>query len=444
MKFTDPYIRNLKPKDKMYQVRESDGYGVRVLPSGLRIFIFVYTIAGKRRQMNLGDYPDVTLAKARERLIDVRQALKDGKDPQEIGFEWHKNPEREKREAVKAEEEDRCNPTVKKLAEDYMNRHAKVNKRESSWKEDERLLNVNVLPFWGDRKAKDIRRRDVKLLLETYQDRPALCNNVLKVTRKMFNFAVDDEIIDMTPFANIKAPVQITSRERTLSEDEIKALWTSELPKASMSAETKRILKLILVTGQRPGEVAGIHAKEVDGLWWTIPAERAKNKTTHRVYLTKTALELLGESEGYFFPSPKNGQTEKDGVTIINTHIDDNAVAYAIRRNLKDYKPRRAIKGESISMVKVAEDKKMEMEHFTPHDLRRTAATMLAQLSFSDETIDAVLGHKKTGVVKIYNRHKYDLEKQKALEAWERKLNSIITVKESNVISIDSRKQKAA
>jgi integrase len=282
------------------------------------------------------------------------------------------------------------------------------------------------------------------LLLETFTNRPALCNNILKVTRKMFNFAVERDILEFTPFTGVKAPVQITSRERTLTETEISAFWNSELPKASMSDETKRILKLILVTMQRPGEVAGIHAKEIDGHWWTIPAERAKNKTTHRVYLTKTALELLGESEGYYFPSPKNGQTDKDGVTIINTHIDDNAVAYAIRRNLKDYKPRRAIKGDSISMVKVKEDKKMEMEHFTPHDLRRTGATFLAQLSFSDETIDAVLGHKKTGVVKIYNRHKYDLEKQKALEAWERKLNSILTNKASNVVSIDSRKNKAA
>jgi len=205
MKFTDKFILNLKPKDKMYQFRESEGFGVRVLPSGLRIFIFVYTIAGKRRQMNLGDYPDVTLGKARDRAADARKALKDGKDPQEIGFEWHKNPEREKREAFKAEEEDRRNPTVKALAEDYMKRHAKATKRESSWKEDERLLNINVLPLWGDRKAKDITRRDVKELLESYKDRPALCNNVLKVTRKMYNFACEWDIIEFTPFTGVKA-----------------------------------------------------------------------------------------------------------------------------------------------------------------------------------------------------------------------------------------------
>lgn len=430
MKFTDKQISNLKPGPKQYYKRESEGFTVRVLPSGVKTWLFIYTITGKRRQMNLGDYPDVTLAKAKERAVEARKAFKDGKDPQDMGFEWHHSPERDKKEATEKTEEDRRNPSVRQLAYEYMERHAKVMKRETSWTEDQRLLDKNVLPSWGDRKAKDIKKRDAMLLLESFMDRPALCSNILKLARKMFNFAVERDILEFTPFTGIKAPVQVASRDRVLTEAELKALWNVELPKAAMSDETKRILKLILITGQRPGEVAGIHAKEIDGDWWTIPIERAKNKTAHRVFLTKTALEIIGESEGYFFPSPTADKTGYAG----SGHIDENAVAYAIRRNLKDYKPRRSIKGETISMVKVRDDKKMLMEHFTPHDLRRTAATFLAQLGFPDETIDAVLGHKKTGVVKIYNRHKYDLEKQKALEAWERKLTGIITVKAGNVV----------
>lgn len=445
MKFTDKFIANMIPKAKQYVKRESDGFAIRMLPSGFKTWLFIYTLAGKRRQMNLGDYPDISLAKARDRATDARQAFKDGKDPQEVGFEWHKNPERERREAAKRIEEDRLNPTVRQLMHEYIERHAKVLKRETSRIEDERLLNKDVIPAWGDRKAKDIKKRDVVLLLESVLERgPALSNNILKVTRKMFNFGVERDMLEYTPFTGVKPLAPIVQRDRTLSEDEIRALWNTELPKASMSPETKRILKLILVTGQRPGEVAGIHAREVDGQWWTIPPERAKNKTAHRVYLTKTALELLGESEGYFFPSPKNGLLDKNDV-IIDTHIDDNAVAYAIRKNLKDYKPRRKIKGETLKMVKVAEDKKIAIDHFTPHDLRRTAATCLAGIGFSDETIDAVLGHKKTGVVKIYNRHKYDSEKQKALEAWERKLKRITSGKGSgNVISITTAKNKAS
>jgi integrase len=431
MKFSDKYISNLKPEKTMYQEREGNGFGVRVLPSGLRIFIFVYTIAGKRRQMNLGDYPDVTLSKARDRATDARKALKDGKDPQEVGFDWHKNPERDRREAARKVEEDLKNPTVSELVKKYINRYAKVNKRESSWKEDERLLNKDVVPIWGSRKAKDIKKRDVNLLLETLLERgPALSNNILKVIRKMFNFAVEKDILEYSPCAGVKLPAPIVKRERTLSEDEIRAFWNTELPKASMSDEVKRILKLILVTAQRPGEVAGIHAREIDGHWWTIPSERSKNKQSHRVYLTKTALELLGKSEGHYFPTYSTKEGNRG-------HIDENAAAYAIRKNLKDYKPRRPIKGKTVAMVKVAEDKKMVMAHFTPHDLRRTAATFMAASREMDEVIDAVLGHKKQGIIGVYNLYKYDKEKEKAMKSWERKLNSIVSGEKGKVIPMN-------
>ena len=142
-----------------------------------------------------------------------------------------------------------------------------------------------------------------------------------------------------------------------------------------------------------------------------MPAERTKNNQTHRIYLTDTALKLLGTPYSkYFFTSPVT-KTDAQGNTIFN-HIDENAVAYAIRKNLKNYKPRRPLKGEKISMVEVPEERKMVLAQFTPHDLRRTFSTMLAQLGFSDEVIDATTNHKKQGVIKVYNRYKYDDEKK--------------------------------
>lgn len=76
-------------------------------------------------------------------------------------------------------------------------------------------------------------------------------------------------------------------------------------------------------------------------------------------------------------------------------------------------------------MVEVPEERKMDLAQFTPHDLRRTFSTMLAQLGFSDEVIDATTNHKKQGIIKVYNRHKYDEEKKIALISWEQKLISI-------------------
>ncbi|WP_136515960.1 tyrosine-type recombinase/integrase [Geomonas edaphica] len=430
--FTDTMIRKLKPEDREYKKSEGNGFTIRVLRSGVKSWLYLYAIDGQRRCLNLGHYPDVTLETARKKFDDARKHVKNGIDPQEV--------------AEQAKEERRKAPTVKDLFDDYMARHAKLNKRMSSWLEDERLFKVNVEPSWGKRKAADIKKRDCIALLDTYANRPALCHNVMKLTRKLFNFAVEKDILEHTPFTGVKVPVGLQSRERVLEEAEITKLWTTELPKAAMSDEVKRIIKLLLLTGQRVGEVCGITPSEVDGHWWTLPPERTKNGQTHRVYLTHTAIALLGTPRnGYYFLSPVVKFDEKDEKKEkpIYNHIDENAVAYAIRRNLKDYKPRRPIKGETVCMVKVDDNKKMELQHFTPHDLRRTVATGLSRLGYNNEIIDAVIGHKTQGIIKVYNLHKFDAEKQQALESWERKLKSITSGKESNVIPIAARKRSA-
>lgn len=410
--FTDTMIRKLKPVDREYRKSEGNGFTIRIMPSGFKSWLYLYAIEGNRRCLNLGQYPDVTLESARRKFDAAKKQVKNGIDPLEF--------------AEHAQEERRKAPNVTELFTDYLARHAKINKRESSWREDERLFRVNVEPAWGKRKAADIKKRDCIALLDNYTDRPALCHNVMKLTRKLFNFAVEKDILEHTPFTGVKVPVALESRERILSELEICKLWKTEIPKAAMSDEVKRIIKMLLLTGQRVGEVCGINPNEVEGHWWTLPPERTKNGQTHRVYLTKTALELLGTAHnGFYFLSPVS-KPDSEGNPIY-AHIDENAVAYAIRKNLKGYQPRRPIKGESISMVQVPEEKKMELAHFTPHDLRRTFSTGLAILGFHDEIIDTVTGHKKQGIIKVYNRHKYDAEKMQALEAWEQKLLRIIS-----------------
>lgn len=420
MKFSNPkVIDDLKPETKQYYVRESDGFAIRVLPSGIKTWLFIYTRYGKRRQINLGEYPAISIKTARSRLIDVRKAFNDGLDPQEVGFQWHHNPDRDREEAKRAEDENAKNPTVNQLAELYLRKHAKMKKRESSWKEDERLLNKDILPLWGARKARDITRRDIKGLLETVVKRgPALAANIKKLLSKMFSFAVDDEeILDVNPCHKIALPAPVLKRERSLNAEEVRKLLLTELPKASISSEVKHILILILRTGQRPGEIAGMHRREIEGSWWTIPGARTKNGRTHRVYLTEKVLEIIGTSDGYIFPAPRsNGKS----------HIGENALAYAVRRNIKDYQPRRPIKGESIRMVKVREDRKMEIAHFTPHDLRRTATTLMAAAKVPLEHRERVTNHSQGKLDGIYNLHDYDDEKREAMIKLEQKIARII------------------
>lgn len=455
---------------------DNKNFGIRVSAKTKTFFVKRWVRAhGKETRVTIGVYglyvtrkdkmevvtPDLAKTIALETISELREGI-------DVNVRDAKAKSAKKQADQQAEEVASKELTVNKLAAEYLEKHAKVNKRESSVKEDERLLEKDILPLWGQRKAKDIRKRDVVLLLETMSKRgPALTHNIFKLVRKMFNFAVERDILEFTPCTGIKIDniATITSRDRVLRDakanggiDEILIFWT-ELEKASMSVQVKNMLKFILLTGQRPGEVAGINENEItveqheengrkwEETWWTIPVARRKVKEKsknppqpHRVFLSKMALEILGTQPvgGYYFPSPVAPKTPEDK----QTHIDENAVAYAIRRNLKDYQPRRAIKGKTISMVKVKEERKMEIDHFTPHDLRRTFSTRLAGLGFSDEINDAVLGHVKTGVVGIYNRYQYDREKKAAMEAWERKLKAIITGKAADNVLPMKKKAK--
>ena len=401
MTFTDTMVRKLKPEAKKYVRSEGNGFSIRVMPSGVKTWLYVYSVAEKRREMNLGSYPEVTLETARNNFDVARIKVKNGIDPLA--------------EKVEAAEAQRRAPTVADLVDEYLKKHAMVNKK--SWKEDERCLRKDILPLWGDRKAADIKKRDVVLLLERIVERgsPIMANNTLEKVRKMFNFAVERDILEFTPCYGVKKPTRQEYKDRVLTDQEIVQVWEG-LDSAPMSREMSRALKLILVTGQRPGEVIGLHSGEIVGDWWTIPAERAKNGRTHRVFLTPTAKELIGDKQGYIFESPKGGKP-----------MDGNAVAYSVRRSLEKPGRQDGVGEKTSGPEENVPGRKLVMEPWTPHDLRRTAATDMSGLGFPDETIDAVLNHVKKGVIAIYNRHGYDKEKQMALEAWERRLKHIVT-----------------
>lgn len=436
-KFTDLYLRSLTSEDKEYTVREKGGFGIRVLPSGRKVFFYLYRIDGKRRFLNLGEYPGTDLKEARKQFEAaasqvklLKNGLPGGADPVQVKVD--KSAEREAH---------RKTSTVADLVDEYIKKHAMKHKK--SWAEDKRCLDKEVIPLWGKRKAKDVTKRDVVLLLEGIVERgsPVMANNAFEKIRKMFNFAVERSILDFSPCYGVKKLTKTESKDRVLSADEIKKVWSS-IDVARMSDDIRRALKLILVTAQRPGEVIGMHSSEIDGKWWTIPAERAKNSRTHRVYLTDMALELIGDlkvtdeetgkevERGYIFPCPHGKKIQP---------IDGNAVAGAVRRNQES--PLFDKKGKQLftSEGKPATENLLMIDKFTPHDLRRTAATGMGALRFTDEVIDAVLNHVKKGVIATYNRHGYDQEKQQALEAWERKLLSILTQRPNKVVTL-SRK----
>lgn len=400
MKLTDLSLKNLKPKAERYEVWEEGrhGFGVRVTPKGHKSFIFMYRFGGKARRLTLGHYPAMSLAKARQEHADARTLLEGGVDPGA--------------KAVSEREEQRKAPTIADLAQEYLEKWAKVRKRERSIREDKRILDKDVLPAWGTFKALDITRRDVINLLDEIVDRgaPIMANRTLAVIRKMFNFAVTRDIVPVSPCGGVQAPAPEQQRDRILTNDEIRALWQG-LEAAKMAEGTKLALKLQLVTAQRKGEVVSAAWEEIDMAegWWTIPGEKSKNNLPHRVPLSPLAVELFqaakffaGDSP-WVFPSPRGGK-----------HITPEAIDHALRRPGP----------EALGFA------------FVPHDLRRTAASLMTGMGIPRLVVSKILNHVERGVIRVYDRHTYDNEKQRALEKWSRKLKSIIGLRDDKVIHI--------
>lgn len=382
MRFTDKAIKALKSADERYDMREGSrtGFAIRIFPSGLKSWIFFYNHDGRKRRMTLGNYPELSLADARTKLNEARAKLMQGIDPAD--------------EVLTVKQERIAAPTIADLVDEFLLRHVSV-KAARSLPEYRRNLLKDIIPTWGKRKAKDISKRDVLTLLESIVDRgaPNQANQLFKIIRRMFNFAVERDVIEHTPCAGVKLPSREVHKDRFLNEKEIFAFWQG-LETARMTEATKGVLRLILLTGQRPGEVTGMHRSEIEGEWWSLPGERSKNGRAHRIPLTVPVLKIIESRpvDGFLFPSPRG---EKP--------IDVNALAHAVRRC-----------------------QFFGLEPWTPHDLRRTAASHMASLGFG-VVVDKVLNHTDQRVTAIYDRYSYDREKRQALESWARKLESIIT-----------------
>jgi integrase len=449
-KFDDPTIRNLElaKTDYVCMAKDEPGFGIRVLPSGTMTFFYQYKVDGQRRTMTLGNYVtaskkggEQSLKTARElyqaelaKVKALRRGSADGVDP--VAEKKRKQEKRISEEVARSQA-----VTVAKLIEEYIEKHAKPSKR--SWYEDERILNKDALVVWGKRKAADIKKRDVVLLLESIVDRgsPGSANSNFKIIRKMFRFAVQRDILEHSPCDGVVMPAPLNRGDRVLSESEIKILWNS-LDACHASADIRSAIKLILLTGQRPGEVIGMHTNEIDGHWWTVPAERSKNGKSHRVYLTDTALDLVGPLEvldsltkekkpkGFIFPCTNFNKNQAMGRLSISQAVGRN-LAVPI---LINGKPVFDKDGKAVT------ENKLGVADFTPHDLRRTAATFMSQMGTMDEIIDAVLNHTKQGIIRTYNLNKYDNEKQIAFEAWGRKLNSIVNDTEAAKVIPFTRK----
>ncbi len=398
VKANDLAIKALKPKPVRYEtaVRDHRGLVVCVWPSGERTFMLRYRQDGvlKRTTLEAGTFAD-----ARRAWFDRQEGVKRGEDPAE--------QVRTQRAAKQlGRQEARGAPTFAALAVDYIALYAKRNKR--SWRADELMLATAVIPHWGSIKAKLVKRRDVIDLLDRIAEKtPVRANRVLAVVRKLFNWAVERDVLEISPCVGVKPPASETSRERVLTDAELKLFWTN-LAECGLDELDQSALKMQLLTAARIGEVVGASWGEIDfdKGEWLIPGKRTKNGRESLIPLSHAAIvavEAAPRTSGFIFVrNSKTGHTRIDVIT----------------HNLRHALPTLGI------------------ERFTSHDLRRTAATKLAELGTSRVVIDAILNHVDRSVGAIYDRHNYAAEKRAALDAWARRLEQIVTGNESTVTPI--------
>lgn len=380
------------------------GLSLRVTDKGAKSWSVLYRVDGKLARLTLGTYPAVGVAKARKLACAALELRDEGKDP------------RKERAASEAAEAQRAADTVDAVAEQFIEKHA-AKKRWGH--EMKRILQRDVVPKWKGRPLAGITRRDARALLDEIEERaPTQRNRTLEVLRVFAKWAAERDIIGADFTVGIKKNAE-AARERSLNDDEVRALWIAA---GELGWPFGDILKLLLLTGARKSEIAEAHWSEIDvaAKVMEIPAARTKQGRAHVVPLSPAALAIIahlprvGANPGLIFTT--NARTAVSGFSKAKTQADALMLAELQKH-----------------------DSGATLAHWVIHDLRRTVRSNLSKLGVSSDIAERILGHAIPGVRGIYDRHSYLDERRVALDRWAAHLAGIVSPKPDNVLPMKGR-----
>jgi integrase len=266
--------------------------------------------------------------------------------------------------------DERGAPTFAELAERYVNEDAK--KRNRSWRQAAALVDAHLLPKWGRMNAKDVTRAHVRKVIGAIAS-PSVANAVRVSASAIFSFGVKVEVLAFNPVRGVERnPTQ--SRSRTLSDSEVALFWPHLSP----------ALKVLLLVGQRPGEVLAMHGAHIKDGWWEMPGAPVpalgwpgtKNKRTHAIWLPRAAREIVGDGE--------------TGRVFARAKLDAEMRALCRRLGVR--------------------------EKITPHDLRRTHGSTITKLGFGRDAMNRIQNHIEGGIADVYDRHRYEVENKRVME----------------------------
>jgi integrase len=292
----------------------------------------------------------------------------------------------------------------------FVERHIRRTNRSRTAKDYERLLEKEIVAHWRGQRLSAITRQDINRRLDEIADRgaPVTANRTLSIFRKLCRWAVSRDIIQHSPCDGVAAPAFETPRDRVLDDRELASIWRAA---DTLGWPFTPIVRLLMLTGQRRGEVASMAWAELDlaAMTWTLPAPRTKNKRPHTVPLAPQVIEILA------------------GLP----HIAGTDLLFA---------------PGSVSRSKRRLDAAITAEAgpippWTLHDLRRSAASGMARLGVDLHVIERCLNHVSGsfgGIVGVYQKHRYETQMRQALETWAAHIESVVIGKTgaANVVSL--------
>jgi integrase len=326
--------------------------------------------------------------------VKIRLAVAEGKDP------------------VAERQAERGAGTFAELADRYLAEHAK--KKNKSWKQSRALVERHLLPRWGKLDAKAITRADVRAVIGKIAA-PVLANQVLAAGSAIFSWGMKQEVVAVNPCRGVDRN-ETKSRERILAHSEVLSFWKA-FDDTGLIVSTA--LKVILLTGQRPGEVSKMRREHIVDNWWTMPGEAVaklgwpgtKNGASHRVWLSAPVRALIGElnddeesATGFVFAGVRGGP----------------------------------VSGLDAAMRAISS--KLGVEPARPHDLRRTHGSTITALGFGREAMNRIQNHVDGGIASVYDRHSYTEENKRVMESVASHVMMLVEERRSstNVISTHS------
>ena len=385
---TDAAIKSLRPKEKLYKIVDRDGMYVVVQPSGAIVFRLDYRLNGRRETLTLGRYgpAGLSLARAREKVVDARRAISEGRSPAQ-------EKQREKRRLQEAK-------SFGQFGERWLQ---EARMADSTRAMRRSIFERDILPAFRNRLLPEILPEDLRALCAKVKERgaPATAVHVRDIVKLVFAFAIlhGEKVANPADEVGPASIATFVPKDRSLSPAEIR-IMLGQIEHVATLPTIRLGIKLILLSMVRKSELQDAVWDEVDfeNAVWSIPKERMKRSKAHNVYLSQQMLDIFialktcaGNSK-YVLPSRYDADAPMSRATF-------NRITTAV--------------------VERAKKEGLPLESFTVHDLRRTGSTLLNELGFNSDWIEKCLAHEDGRSSRgIYNKAEYEHQRRHMMQEW--------------------------